>query len=114
MDFAPNGLDQLNIKQEVEEEKDFQINAQTDNKQASSINILTLTKHTLKKNGAYFLTFLKEVTGAQKFLDQDDGVKQCSNTRVESCQQERIIQRMEEECGCLPWFWTPALKISVT
>ena len=115
MDFAPNGLDQLNIKQEEEEEeKDFPMNAQTDAKPASSINLLTLNKHTLKKNGAYVLTFLKEVTGTQRFLEQDDGTKQCSNKKIESCQQERFLEQMNDECGCLPWFWTPALKISVT
>ena len=115
MDFAPNGLDQLNIKQEEEEEeKDFPMNAQTDAKPASSINLLTLNKHTLKKNGAYVLTFLKEVTGTQRFLEQDDGTKQCSNTKIESCQEERFLERMNDECSCLPWFWTPALKISVT
>ena len=53
--------------------------------------------------GSYSMTSLKKMTGTTSFMEFPDGTKKCQKESFEACHAKRYFEKVEEECGCVPW-----------
>ena len=67
------------------------------------IYIHTMTHITNSKNGSYALTVLKKMTGTESFLQIPDDDKRCQVETYEECNTRMYLERVGEECKCVPW-----------
>ena len=65
----------------------------------AKIHLTTLTRYASSKDGVFTLTTLKQVTGTDRFLAQDEETKQCSNQGVQACQTQQYLKHVEEQCS---------------
>ena len=67
------------------------------------IYLHTMTHFTSSKNGSYVLTVLKKMTGTAGFLKIPDEEKGCQVEIYEECNTRKYLERVGEECKCVPW-----------
>ena len=49
------------------------------------------------------MTSLKKLTGTHTFLGLPDDVKNCQVGDQEKCKNDKFIEKVKKECGCIPW-----------
>ena len=69
----------------------------------ATIYISTISPGTGSKNGSYALSVLKKMTGTTGFLEMPDDVKGCQVEIYEECNTRKYLERVGEECKCVPW-----------
>ena len=68
-----------------------------------TIHLSLLQEFTDVRAGAYGMTSLKKLTGTDTFLGLPDDVKDCQVGDQVRCENNRFIERVKTECGCIPW-----------
>ena len=68
------------------------------------VYIHTLTQHSLFGPGVYSMHILKKMTGTESFQQLPDNKKHCQVHNREQCQTENFLNRLKQNCDCVPWF----------
>ena len=50
----------------------------------------------------YNLNVVKNIKGTKSFLDLSDSVKDCQTEPYNNCTTRSYVERVTQECGCLP------------
>ena len=82
---------------------EFMINDNTPRSQSVTIHLSLLQEFTDVRAGVYGMTSLKKLTGTDTFLGLPDDVKDCQVRDQERCENEKFIEKVKSECGCIPW-----------
>ena len=72
---------------------------------APTILISLIESYTNSKEGRYKMTSLKKMTGTDSFLALSDKTKGCQIEPEEDCNQRRLSEEIQRQCGCLPWIF---------
>ena len=72
---------------------------------APTILISLIESYTNSKEGRYKMTSLKKMTGTDIFLALSDASKGCQIEPEEDCNQRRLSEEIQKQCGCLPWIF---------
>ena len=76
------------------------------------IYLHTMTHFTTSNNGSFALTVLKKMTGTAGFLRFPDDEKGCQVEIYEECNTRKYLERVGEECKCVPWAHLAPLLIA--
>ena len=79
----------------------------------ATIYISTISPGTGSKNGSYALSVLKKMTGTTGFLQMPDDVKGCQVEIYEECNTRKYLERVGEECKCVPWALNSVQNVQV-
>ena len=82
---------------------EFMINKNTQRSNHVTIHLSLLQEFTDVRPGVYGMTSLKKLTGTDTFLGLPDNVKDCQVGDQERCKNEKFIEKVTRECGCIPW-----------
>ena len=74
--------------------------------QTFTVAIHTLAEFTKNGPGTYALSTLKRMTGTDSFKQLPDTQKKCQVHNQDECRNQRYIDQIVRECGCLPWALT--------
>ena len=77
-------------------------NAKND-QESFKVYIHTLTQHSLFGPGVYSMHILKKMTGTESFRQLQDNKKNCQVHSRELCQTIKFLERVKENCNCVPW-----------
>ena len=83
--------------------KEFMMDKNTQRSQSASIHLSLLQEFIDIRDGAYGMTAMKKLTGTNAFLGLPDNVKDCQVEDQETCKNERFIEKVGKQCGCVPW-----------
>ena len=77
------------------------------------ITLNTMTRFTEYSSGRFSLSGLKKMSGTKSFMGLPDDVKKCQLESFNSCQLRKYIEKVQKNCGCLPWTIGITLKSKV-
>ena len=80
---------------------------------SAEVYLPMLASHTFSRPGKYFLTSLKKMTGTGSFLNFPLHIKDCHEGSFEDCQNAKLLEASQKECGCLPWILKDVIKQKV-
>ena len=69
----------------------------------AEVYIPTLSRFRGSGQGHFSLTGLKMITATRKFLERRGSAGSCSLQSYDDCHQENFLERLEVECGCIPF-----------
>ena len=70
---------------------------------SAEVYLPTLAPHTFSRPGKYPLSALKKMTGTERFSDLPTEIRDCHKGNTDSCENAKLIEASQKECGCLPW-----------
>ena len=76
---------------------------ENDNGQDFKVIIHTLAQYTKLGPGSYGMKTLKKMTGTKNFKQLPDHQKKCLVHDREECRAHKYLERVLEECLCIPW-----------
>ena len=80
---------------------------------SSSIHLNNLVRYTDSRSGLYKMSVLKKMTGSKGFLSLADTTKGCQITEQLECERKKYLEKVQIQCGCLPWTLAPILASKV-
>ena len=91
------------LKDLREELKQIDLESLDHDDNTARIYLNTLASFSDTRAGSYGMSSLKKMTGTDSFLKQTDEQKNCRIQSAEDCQAKEYIEKVREECGCIPW-----------
>ena len=80
---------------------------------SAEVYLPLLAPHTFSRPGKYYLSSLKKMTGTEDFLKLPLKIKDCYEGSFEDCENAKLLEASQKECGCLPWILKDVIKHKV-
>ena len=77
------------------------VKAKRNDEESFKVYIHTLSEHTAFGPGAYALHTLKRMAGTPRFYQLPDVQKECQIHSRESCQTEKFLNQVKDNCKCI-------------
>ena len=84
-----------------------------DARREPTIYIGTKTRFTEYKTGVFKMSSLKGTSGSERFMALPYDIRKCEQESFEECNNNRFMEKVQEDCGCLPWYLTSVHKSKV-
>ena len=83
----------------------FRLSPENDTTEGKEFKVIlhTLAKDTKFGAGSYMMNALKKMTGTASFKQLPDDQKKCLVHDRDECQTQKYLERVREECSCIPW-----------
>ena len=85
------------------EKTNIDIEQSNEDKTSARVFIQTLSRFSGYGEGSYAMSALKKMGGTKNFLEFPDDMKKCQVGALEGCHYDNYFERVQEECGCVPW-----------
>ena len=107
LDFGPKN-DKATEREDEADETDMDnstISYESSFEDKTSVRIFlqTLSRFSSFKMGSYAMSAFQRMIGTKSFLDFPDDLKKCQVEALEDCHTKKYFERVQEECGCVPW-----------
>ena len=73
-------------------------------------NLVNYVDH---RAGVYMIGSIKKMAGTDAFLALPDNTKGCQKENEMDCQKRTFLNELYDQCGCVPWAFSPALPSQV-
>ena len=104
LDYGPTKL--IGAQNSLDSDMDstnIDIEMSNEDKTSARVFVQTLSRFSGYGEGSYAMSALKKMGGTKNFLEFPDEMKKCQVEVLEECNYYKYFERVQEECGCVPW-----------
>ena len=76
--------------------------------------IHTLSHFNDTRSGSYVLDSLKKMMGTKQFLGLTNKKKECQVEVFEKCEQKKFLEKITQQCRCVPWVMNTGFKVIIS
>ena len=78
-----------------------------------TIHIGTMTRFKDYNTGVFKMSALKTISGSESFKALPQNMRECDLELFEDCYNRGVMEDVQKQCGCIPWFFSPVQESKV-
>ena len=79
---------------------------------SAEIYFPTIASHTSSRPGSFLVDSLKKMTVTESFSKLPLNIKHCVEQKTEDCENDKLLEQSQSECGCLPWTLKDLIEVN--